>query len=70
MHLWHKWKTVRKFKTIAIASSSLTHMKDVKHQVIGELQQCAKCGAERGRIHTLDRGIHVVDAEFMKGSMQ
>ena len=48
MHLWHKWKTVRKFKTIAIASSPLTHMKDVKHQVIGEWQHNNSSRAYRG----------------------
>jgi len=68
MHLWHKWKTVRTSCAVATLRQTWTRPAPAKVQVIGELQRCAKCGAERGVLHFPNGDALVVHAAFITES--
>jgi len=65
MHLWHKWTTVEKANGTATINGYLTRWRDEMQSVVMERQRCEKCGAERGRIHTLDGETRTIDSGFI-----
>jgi hypothetical protein len=65
MHLWHDWTTVEKFNGTATLNGYRTRWRDETHSIVMERQRCAKCGAERGRIHMLNGEVRTVDSGFI-----
>jgi len=68
MHLWHKWKTVEKVKGTATVNGLVTKWRDSEICVVRELQRCAKCGRERGLLHTMTGSVREIDPEFIRSS--
>ena len=66
MHLWHKWKTIKKMNGTVTMRGISTLWKNVEHPIIAELQKCETCGCERGVMYMINGDAQFIDPEFLR----
>ena len=62
MHLWHRWKTVRKFSGMAAPFG----LDELKQRAVFQLQSCS-CGRERVVARTTEGVVFRGDPLLIKG---
>jgi hypothetical protein len=63
MHLRHKWRNI--FKASCVVHASVLFI-DVTYDGIAGIDQCTKCGKERGWIKSLDGTREKIDPDFIR----